>query len=270
MLKFVRRNQLFTVGGTVLALLAAIAVLAGPVAPYDPVEMSIMNMLSAPSSSHPFGTDEYGRDVLSRVIFGARISLIVGLSVAFLSGVVGTTIGLVAGYFKPMDNPLMRVMDAMMAVPEILLALAIVAALGPSLVTTIVALTVAYIPRTARVVRAGVLSITEREYIQAAQSLGMGSTRILWRHVLINCMAPLTVQQSFIFAYAVLAEAALSFLGVGPPPPTPSWGNIMSEARTSMAVAPWVMFFPGIAVVITVLSINTLGDGLRDLTDPKQ
>lgn len=270
MARFVHRNQIFTLGAVVLSLIVLVALLAPVIAPYDPVQMSIMNMLQAPSVAHPFGTDEYGRDVLSRVIHGARISLSVGLSVAFLSGVIGTAIGLITGYFKALDNPLMRLMDAMMAVPEILLALAIVAALGPSLVTTVVALTVAYIPRTARVIRAGVLSITEREYIQAAHSLGMSSTRVLLRHVLINCMAPLTVQQSFIFAYAVLAEAALSFLGVGPPPPSPSWGNIMSEARTSMAVAPWVMFFPGIAVVITVLSINTVGDGLRDLTDPKR
>lgn len=264
------RNRPVVVGGAVLALIIVVALFAPAVSPYDPVEMDILGMMRAPSWRHPFGTDEYGRDVLSRVLYGARISLSVGLSVALVSGIIGTAVGLVAGFFKPLDNGLMRIMDAMMAVPEILLALAIVAALGPSLVTTVVALSVAYIPRTARVIRAGVLSITEKEYVQAAHALGVGSNRILWRHVLVNCMAPLTVQQSFIFAYAVLAEAALSFLGVGPPPPAPSWGNIMSEARTSMAVAPWIMFFPGIAVVVTVLSINSLGDGLRDVTDPKQ
>lgn len=257
-------------GGSVLVLIVMVALLAPVLSPYDPVDMSIANMMHTPSWEHPFGTDEFGRDVLSRVIHGAQISLNVGVSVAVLSGLIGTATGLVAGFFKPMDNPLMRVMDAMMAVPEILLALAIVAALGPSMVTTIVALTVAYIPRTARVIRAGVLSITEKEYVQAARGLGMRSTRILWRHVFVNCIAALTVQQSFIFAYAVLAESALSFLGVGPPPPAPSWGNIMSEARTSMSVAPWIMFFPGIAIVTTVLSINSLGDGLRDLTDPKK
>jgi peptide/nickel transport system permease protein len=246
-----------------------LAIFAPFIAPYPPIGMDIPSMLKPPSVDHLFGTDEFGRDVLSRVIFGARISLRVGLSVAIATGIVGIGVGLLAGYFRRLDNPIMRFLDAMMAIPSLLLALAIVSIVGPSEGSAVAALTITYTPRTARVIRGAVLSIKEQYYVESAIALGAGTFRIMIQHILVNCIGPVIVQQSFIFAYAVLAEAMLSFLGVGPPPPAPSWGNIISEARGSMRIAPWIMFFPGIAISITVLGINMLGDGLRDVLDPK-
>jgi len=178
-------------------------------------------------------------------------------------------VGLISGFFRRLDNPIMRFMDALMAIPPILLALALIAALGTSLVNLIVALGITYTPRTARIIRSTVLSINGLSYIEAARAIGVSKSRLLFRHILVNCVAPLIVQTSFIFAYAVLAEATLSFLGVGPQPPIPSWGSMISEGRGSMLKAPWIMLFPGLSIVITVLGVNTLGDGLRDTLDPK-
>jgi len=267
--KIVFHNRSIQIGGGITLLIILLAVFAPFIAPYPPIGMDIPSMLKPPSADHLFGTDEFGRDVLSRVIFGARISLRVGLSVSITTGIIGIGLGLLAGYFRRLDNPIMRFLDALMAIPSLLLALALVSIVGPSEGTAIAALTIAYTPRTARVIRGAVLSIKEQYYVESATALGAGTFRIMMQHILVNCIGPVIVQQSFIFAYAVLAEAMLSFLGVGPPPPAPSWGNIISEARGSMRIAPWIMFFPGTAISITVLGINMLGDGLRDVLDPK-
>jgi peptide/nickel transport system permease protein len=203
------------------------------------------------------------------VIWGAQLSVIIGFSVVALNAVFGTLIGAVAGYFRMLDNALMRVNDALMAFPAILLAIGITAVLGPSTLDAILALAIVYIPRTARIVRSSVIVLREMEYVQAAVAAGAGHWRILRRHILPNAMAPLIVQLSFLFAYAVLSEATLSFLGLGAVPPTPTWGNIMAEGRQYMIEAPWIITIPGIALMITVMGLNLLGDGLRDVLDPR-
>ena len=223
-----------------------------------------------PSLDFPLGTDGFGRDVLSRLLHGARLSLGIGLSVAVLSGALGTLVGVTSGHFKQFDSLLMRCMDALMAFPAIMLAIGITAVLGPQTASVIIALSVAYVPRTARIVRAAVLVIRETEYIQAAIVAGSSHARIVFRHLLPNSIGPLVVQMSFVFSYAILAEAALSFLGIGAPPPTPSWGNIISEGRDRSIEAWWIMLFPGIAISLAALGMNLLGDGLRDVLDPRQ
>jgi peptide/nickel transport system permease protein len=192
-----------------------------------------------------------------------------GLSVVALNAVFGTLLGAVSGYFRRLDNMLMRFNDALMAFPAIILALAITAALGASMINAVIAIAVVYIPRTARIVRASVLVVRETEYVQAAVAAGAGTWRILRHHILPNSLAPLIVQLSFLFAYAVISEATLSFLGLGAPPPTPTWGNIMSEGRQYMREAPWIIAIPGVALALTVMSLNLLGDGLRDVLDPR-
>jgi len=225
--------------------------------------------LKPPSFAHWLGTDDVGRDIYSRVIYGARISLIVGGSVVALSTLVGLAMGLMAGFYRSLDYPIMRVMDGMMAFPGIILAIALMASLGPSLLTVIIALGVVNTPRVARLVRGSVLVLRETQYVEAAHALGQRGAWILLRHVLPNCISPLIVQSTFIFAAAILGEAALSFLGVGSPPHIPSWGNILSDARTYLHQAPWMTLAPGAAIMATILGLNLLGDGLRDLLDPK-
>jgi peptide/nickel transport system permease protein len=262
-------HRSFRIGLVVLVLLVLAAVIGPWLRGIEPTAMQMRFRFKPPSAAFPFGTDGYGRDVLSRVLHGARLSLWVGLSVALLSGAAGTAIGVVAGQFRRLDSPLMRCMDALMAFPAIILAIGISAALGPQAASVIVALGVAYVPRTARIVRAAVLVIREAEYIEAARVAGAGSLRIIARHLLPNCLGPLVVQLTFVFAYAILAEATLSFLGIGPPPPTPSWGNIIAEGRDYSVEAWWVMLFPGLAISLAALSMNLLGDGLRDVLDPR-
>jgi peptide/nickel transport system permease protein len=262
-------HRSFRIGLVVLVLLVLAAVFGPWLRGIEPTAMQTRFRFQPPSARFPFGTDAYGRDVLSRVLHGARLSLWVGVSVALLSGLVGTAIGVVAGQFRRLDSPLMRCMDALMAFPAIILAIGISAALGPQAASVIVALGVAYVPRTARIVRAAVLVIREAEYIEAARVAGAGSLRIITRHLLPNCLGPLVVQLTFVFAYAILAEATLSFLGIGPPPPTPSWGNIIAEGRDYSVEAWWVMLFPGLAISLAALSMNLLGDGLRDVLDPR-
>lgn len=236
----------------------------------EPTSMQMRFRFKPPSLDFPLGTDGFGRDVLSRLLHGARLSLGIGLSVALLSGVMGTLIGVASGHFKQFDSLLMRCMDALMAFPAIMLAIGITAVLGPQTASVIIALSVAYVPRTARIVRSAVLVIRETEYIQAAIVAGAGNARIVFRHLLPNSLGPLVVQMSFVFSYAILAEAALSFLGIGAPPPTPSWGNIISEGRDRSIEAWWIMLFPGIAISLAALGMNLLGDGLRDVLDPRQ
>jgi peptide/nickel transport system permease protein len=203
------------------------------------------------------------------VVWGAQLSMIIGASVVALNAVFGTLIGALAGYFRGLDNALMRVNDALMAFPAILLAIAVTAVLGPSTLNVILALSIVYIPRTARIVRSSVIVLREMEYVQAAVAAGAGHWRILRHHILPNAMAPMIVQLSFLFAYAVLSEATLSFLGVGAVPPTPTWGNIMAEGRDFMREAPWIITIPGVMLMITVMGLNLLGDGLRDVLDPR-
>lgn len=260
----------FALAGLILLTLASTVALAAPLlAPHDPEEINAVDRL-APigDSTYPLGTDRLGRDVLSRLVFGARISLGVGVATVLLSNVVGIAIGVVSGYYRRLDNVLMRVMDAFMAFPGILLALGIMAVLGPSVANVVIALSIVYIPRVARIVRSSVLSIREMDYVEAARAVGGKDFRLITRHILPNCVAPIVVQGTFIFAYAVIAEASLSFLGVGASPEIPSWGNMLAEARQFLRAAPMLAILPGIAIMMTVLSLNLLGDGLRDILDP--
>jgi peptide/nickel transport system permease protein len=254
-------------------ILFGIIVLAGVLAPWiagsDPNHLVMRQRFQPPSADHWFGTDNFGRSLWSRVIWGAQLSMLMGISVVALNAVFGTLIGALAGYFRALDNVLMRINDSLMAFPAILLAIAVTSILGPSTANVVIALAVVYIPRTARIVRASVIVLREMEYVQAVVAAGGGHWRILRRHILPNAMAPLIVQLSFLFAYTVLSEATLSFLGLGAVPPTPTWGNIMAEGRQYMTDAPWIIGIPGLALAITVLGLNLLGDGLRDVLDPR-
>jgi peptide/nickel transport system permease protein len=262
-------HRLFVTGAVLLLFVLLITVGADYLAPYSPLQNNFRARLGAPSVVHLFGTDNFGRDVLSRVLFGGRTSLTIGALVVVASGVIGTFIGMLAGYFPRLDNPLMRILDALMAFPGVLLAIALAAALGPSLTDVAVALTVTYSPRTARIVRSAVIVVRNMEYIGAARVAGASHLRIILRHILPNSLPPLIVQTTYIFAISILAEAVLSFVGVGPPPPTPSWGNIIADGRNYIPTAPWISIFPGIVIAITVLGINLVGDGLRDVLDPR-
>jgi peptide/nickel transport system permease protein len=262
-------NRSFVIGGALFLFVLLVALSADLVAPFDPLRNNFRYRLGAPNSAHLLGTDSFGRDILSRVLHGSRVSLLIGLLVVILTGVFGTFIGAVSGYVRRLDNLIMRIMDGFMAFPPILLAIAIGAVLGPSLLNAVIALTVAYTPRTARIVRASVLVVREAEYVEAARALGAGHVRILFHHILRNSMAPLLVQLTFIFALSILAEAVLSFIGVGPPPPTPTFGNIIADGRNYIAEAPWITIWPGVAIMMTVLGLNLMGDGLRDVLDPR-
>ena len=256
-------------GGAVVAVAMAVIGAFAPVIAGDPGHMDVAGRLTAPSRSHWFGTDDLGRDVFARVIYGARLSLLVGAAVVGLSFVVGLACGLVAGYYRRLDNAVMRVMDGLMAFPAIVLAIALMAALGPSVTNVVAAIAVVYSPRVARVVRGSVLVIRETVYVEAARALGASDVALIGRHILPNCLSPVIVQGSFVFAAAVLTEAALSFLGVGVPPYVPSWGNVLSEGRLYLQQAPWLVLYPGGAIMLTILGLNLFGDGLRDLLDPK-
>jgi len=259
------------IGLVLFAFVLALALLAWWIAPNDPNRTAIRMRFRAPQWDPVLllGTDNLGRNLLSRIVFGAQLSLSIGFGVVVLNAVCGVLLGAVAGYFRHLDGPLMRLADALMAFPAILLAIGIAAALGPSAWTAVIALSVVYIPRTARIVRASVLVVREMEFVQAARAAGAGHWRILSRHIMPNCMAPLIVQLSFIFAYAVLSEAVLSFLGLGAPPSIPSWGTMISEGRTYIREASWLTIVPGCAIALTVLGLNLMGDGLRDVLDPR-
>lgn len=263
------RNRLAMTGFALLLLVLAAAVFADALSAHDPLSMTVADRMQPPSLRHVMGTDNFGRDIFSRVLHGARLSLEVGAAVMALTVAAGVLFGLLSGYFPRLDGPVMRVMDAMMAFPAILFGIAIMAVLGPKTFNVVIALSVVYAPRTVRIVRASVLATKQLDYVEAVRAQAAGHIRILFRHILPNCLSPLVVQATFNFAYAVLAEASLSFVGAGAPPPTPSWGNILSEGRIYMQNAPWITIFPGLAIAITVLGLNLAGDGLRDILDPR-
>jgi peptide/nickel transport system permease protein len=267
-LRLLGRRRTTLVGLALVAGVVVVGVLS-PVLAGDPLRIDVARRLTAPGSAHWFGTDDVGRDVWSRVVYGARLSLLVGAAVVALSFVLGLGCGLTAGYYRRLDNPVMRVMDGLMAFPAIILAIALMASLGPSVLNVIVAIGVVYAPRVARIVRGSVLVIRETTYVEAARALGASDIVVIARHVLPNCLSPVIVQASFVFAAAVLTEAALSFLGVGVPPYVPSWGNILAEGRLYLQQAPWLVLYPGAAIMLTIFGLNLLGDGLRDALDPR-
>jgi peptide/nickel transport system permease protein len=267
-LTLLTRRKTTLVGAVLMLGMVLVSALA-PVVAGDPGHMDVAGRLSAPSRAHWLGTDDVGRDVWSRVVYGARLSLLVGAAVVAFSFAIGLVCGLAAGYYRRLDNVIMRVMDGLMAFPAIVLAIALMAALGSSVVNVIVAIGVVNGPRVARVVRGSVLVIRETAYVEAARALGASDLLLIVRHVLPNCLSPVIVQGSFVFAAAVLTEAALSFLGVGVPPYVPSWGVILAEGRLYIQQAPWLVVYPGIAIMLTIFGLNLFGDGLRDLLDPK-
>lgn len=270
----IRREQFFSNPGLIIGLVGfVIIVLAAVIVPavsnVDPNAMDIPNRLKAPSLEHLFGTDEFGRDLLVRILHGARVSLAVGCSVALLSCLFGTIIGIYASYFKILDHIFMRICEGLIAIPGILLAIALMAALDAGSLNVVIALTIVYTPSVARVVRSSALVTKGRLYVEAAKVQGASSGRILWKLILPNVISPLTVQASFIFAQAIISEASLSFLGAGVPATEPSWGNILQSSKSVLSKAPWTVIFPGLAVILCVLSLNLLGDGLRDYLDPR-
>ncbi|MDS9469356.1 ABC transporter permease [Paracoccus sp. MBLB3053] len=250
-------------------LIAGACLLANLTAPADPSRMSVRARLSPPSATYLLGADAYGRDVFSRLLHAGRMSLMIGLAVAGLSTVIGVTLGLLAGFVRKLDAPLSRLVDAMMAFPDILLAIALVAVMGGSVLSVIVALSIVYSPRFARISRAMTLVIRELPFVEAARALGSSTGYIIRNHVARNIISPVIVQATFIFAYAMLAEAGLSFLGVGVSPETPTWGTMINEGRQYIDQASFLIFFPGIAISITVLALQLIGDGLRDALDPR-
>jgi peptide/nickel transport system permease protein len=268
-LGFLRRHPAVAVGGALLLFMLLIAVFAPYLGTVDPTALAPARRTRAPSAEHWFGTDMLGRDLYSRVLYGARVSLLVGFSVAAFASVVGLTIGLVAGFVRWADAVLMRVMDGLMSIPPILLAVALMALTRGSVGNVILAITIAEIPRVARLVRSVVLSLREQPYVDAAVAAGTRTPMIMLRHILPNTVAPMTVQATYICASAMIIEAILSFIGAGTPPITPSWGNIMAEGRALWQVKPFIVFFPAVFLSLTVLSVNLLGDGWRDALDPR-
>ncbi|MCX5590119.1 ABC transporter permease [Alcaligenes endophyticus] len=264
-----RQQPLMFIGLAVLVVLALMALLAPWIATYSPTSINPLARMKAPSAQHWFGTDALGRDVYSRVVWGARVSLVVALAVSVVSLSVGTLIGILAGYFRKLDMVLMRIMDGLMAIPNILLAIALMAAFRGGLLTVIIAIVIPEVPRVVRLVRALVLGLRNQPYMEAAYALGTRTHKVLVLHVLPNLFAPLMVQATFIAASAIITEAVLSFLGVGIPPEMPSWGNIMADGRNFLSLAFHIILFPGLFLAMTVLAVNMVGDGLRDMLDPK-
>ena len=250
-------------------LVLILVFLAPIIAPTDPYLMSVRQRLTPPGDSFFLGSDAFGRDVLSRLLYAGRVSLMIGAGVALSSSILGVLIGLMAGFFRNLDGLISRIIDAMMAFPDILLAISLVAILGGSMINVIIALSIVYTPRIARIVRASTLVIRELPYVEAARSLGSSTVYVLTRHVLLNILSPIIVQATFIFVYAMLAEAGLSFLGVGVDPSTPTWGIMINEGRQYIDQAPYLILFPGLAISFSVLSLQLVGDGLRDALDPR-
>jgi peptide/nickel transport system permease protein len=266
---FVRRNPMITAGGFLLLLMVMLAIFAPLLWTVDPTALAPARRTRAPSALYWFGTDMLGRDIYSRVVYGARVSLIVGFSVAFLASGIGLLIGLVSGMVRWADGVIMRVMDGLMSIPPILVAIALMALTRGSVQNVVIAITIAEIPRVTRLVRGVVLSLREQPYVEGAVASGSGAAAIIFRHILPNTLPALTVQATYICASAMIVEAILSFIGAGVPPQTPSWGNIMAEGRALWQVKPHIVFFPAVFLSFTVLAVNLLGDGLRDALDPR-
>jgi peptide/nickel transport system permease protein len=265
-----RKNKTALIGLCIVLFFVLLAIFSPIIAPQGINEQDLSKRLQAPSSDHWFGTDDFGRDILSRVIHGARISLWVGFFAVVGSATVGSLLGIVAGYYgRWVDTIISRMFDIMLAFPSILLAIAVVAALGPSLRNALIAIAIINIPNFGRLIRSRVLSVKQEEYVMAARAIGMSDMRILFSHVLPNSMAPIIVQGTLAIATAIIEAAALGFLGLGAQPPEPEWGKMLSDARTFMLQAPWTMIFPGLAIMLTVLGFNLMGDGMRDALDPK-
>jgi peptide/nickel transport system permease protein len=264
------RNRLVLFGTGLILLVVLLAIFADVVAPYDPTEMKVVDALRRPSAPHPFGTDRFGRDVLSRTIHGSRIALGVALSSIALAFLVGAALGLVGGYAGGWpDLVIGRVMDVLFSFPTLILAIGIAAMLGPGLNNAALAIAVVYVPLFSRVARGPVIAEREKDHVVAAHGLGAGWPRVVFRHILPNVLAPLIVQASVSLAFAILIEASLSYLGLGTQPPDPSWGTMLNEGRTYLETAPWMSIFPGLAIMVTVFGFNLLGDGLRDTLDPQ-
>jgi len=263
------RNRNVAIGSALFLIFLLGAIFAGVIATHNPTRLDPVNRLKPPSLTNFLGTDEFGRDVYSLVVHGSRVSLLVGSVTMLLTSAGGIVIGLLAGYYRRLDMLVMRFTDGLMAFPAILLAIAFMAARGPGVWNVILSLSIVYTPRTALLVRSTVLSLRELDYVQAARALGRRDAGICLRHILPNCLAPLLVQGTFVFAYAVLAEAILGFLGVGVPPYVPSWGNVIASGKNVIREAFWVSLFPGITLTVAGLSLNLLGDGLRDTLDPR-
>jgi peptide/nickel transport system permease protein len=264
----IRRNPTIFIGGLILAILTLMAI-AAPLIAGDPLRMTPAQRLRPPSAEWWFGTDQYGRDIFARTIYGARVSLTVGIAVALFASFIGLALGLVCGYFRRVDAIVMRVMDGIMAIPAILLAIALITLTRPGLGVVLVAIVIPEVPRIVRLVRSVVLSIREQPYVESAIAGGTRGFMLLTRHILPNTMAPLIVQATYVCASAMLVEASLSFLGAGVPPEIPSWGNIISQGRSFFQIAPWSILLPGAFLTVTILAVNLLGDGLRDRLDPR-
>jgi peptide/nickel transport system permease protein len=265
-----RRSAVGQVGAGIVLLFLLVTAIAPVMAPYDPVSPDFATVLSPPSRAHPFGTDDIGRDILSRVIYGSRISLQAGVFTVAVALLVGLPLGLLSGFLGGhVDNWIMRGIEVILSFPTLVLALGITAVLGPNLMNALFAIGIVFVPHFARLIRGQVLSVKENEYVTAARALGAPDRRVMAWHILPNCLAPLLVQSSFSVSFAILAEAALSFLGLGTQPPTPSWGIMLSMGRGYLEQAPWLGAFPGLAIFVTVLGFNLLGDGLRDALDPR-
>lgn len=261
-------NKMMVFGGVVVILLTLIAIFGPYLVPYNPYEMEVSNRLQPMSADHLLGTDEFGRDLLTRIVYGAKVTMGVGFSVAFFSSLAGMIIGLYASYYKTLDHILMRICDGLMAIPGVLLAIALMAALGPNTNNVVIALSIVFTPYMARIIRSSAIVVREQTYIEAMKAQGASTFRIIWGHIMPNTVSPMVVQATFVFADAIITEAALSFLGAGVPAPDPSWGNILYDGKLVIFNAWWMTVFPGIMVVLAVLSLNLLGDGLRDLIDP--
>lgn len=265
-----RRNYAALVGLALVVMLVLVALFAPLLAPVSPDQQNLRARLQPPSLEHPLGTDEFGRSILSRVIYGARISLFTGLVPVAVAATLGTLIGLVAGFFRGrLDNILMRLMDILLSFPALLLALAVVGALGPGLLNAVIAVAVVGVPEYARIVRSVVLGTREEDYVQAARAVGAGGWRLMLRHILPSTLGPLTVQATLGIGFAILSMAGLSFLGLGVQPPTADWGEMLSRGRRYLPEASWLLIFPGLAISLTVLAFNLVGDGLRDALDPR-
>lgn len=267
-----KRNKMAVLGLVILIILVLLAVFANVIANYDNVviKQNLSQRLQAPSAAHWLGTDEFGRDIFARLVHGTRVSLQVGIIAVGISIVIGGILGAIAGYYGgKLDNIIMRIMDIFLAVPSILLAIAIVSALGPSILNLMLAISISSVPSYARIVRASVLSIRDQEFIEAAKAIGASNARIIFRHIIPNSLAPVIVQATLGVASAILSTAGLSFIGLGIQPPAPEWGSMLSGGRQYLRYAWWVTTFPGVAIMITILSLNLLGDGLRDALDPR-